>query len=127
MAGATARVNKAAAAAAEVDAPKTRTAFDINAVEVGEVEEVTGSPFARTQIPEDHPVRAAFSKSWSEQRPLKLNTTTPDETVKALRKVAEEHGVSVRTKVDATSVTFQAQEKRKRRSGEEVAADVPQE
>lgn len=93
---------------------KTRQAFDLSKVEVGEATPVPGA-FARGGIPDDHPLAVLFTQSYEDGTALRVSTSTPDLVEKVLRKLAtaRDLGVSIKRDSDA-SLVFQVGERRTR-------------
>lgn len=94
---------------------KTRARADFNEIVVNGVSEAPGA--FTTGLANDHPVVEAFGQSYESAKSLRFDTDTPELVVKALRKIANDRGLSVSTKIDEEGgVVFLARDKRERKS-----------
>jgi hypothetical protein len=113
------------AAKKPAEVKKTRKTLDLAAVDVGESTDAPGA-FARGGIPDDHPLAILFTESYGEGVAKRVATSTPDEVIKVLRKLATARDLGLSVRKDDSSVVFQVGEKqvRSRRPREEALNPV---
>ncbi|MEO7078804.1 MAG: hypothetical protein ABIY38_07915 [Rhodococcus sp. (in: high G+C Gram-positive bacteria)] len=100
----------------------TRRNLTFDGVEIGEPQEVSAVPSkSRSHIPEDHPLVLAFGRSYDTGVALQVPTADPEGVAALLRKLANARGQGVRVVVGEDSVTFQARDRRTRKTAEDAA------